>query len=120
MADLKMVSMERTKAEKKAAEKLYASPSADVPEYPYGLCLSLGKEEMAKLGIDGLPEVGEELHLYAICKVTRVSSSASIRDTDEDSKGVDLQITEMALVDNDADEASEGGAAATMYGKPAK
>lgn len=120
MADLKLVSMERTKAEKKAAEKVYTSNTFDVPEFPYGLCITLGKDEMAKLGITELPEVGEEMQLVAICKVTRVSASASLADKDEDSKGIDMQITQMALVDDDADEATEGSAAALMYGKGAK
>src|SRR5690348_9641609 len=117
--DMKIVDMSRTPAEKKAAQERYAIPSDAGPDYPYGLCLSLGKDELAKLGIEELPEVGDEFHLYAVACVTRVSQTAS-KDTGEDSKGVELQITQLgALLDDDDDDLTSK-AARTLYGKAEK
>lgn len=122
--DMKIVSMERTEAEKKAAEARYKDgPATSGPDFPWGLCLNLGKDEIAKLGIDDLPEVGDEFHIYAVAKVTRVSQSAS--EQGEDSKGVELQITHMGAMQEeekatDGKEAKASGfskAASKLYGK---
>lgn len=119
--DMKIVSMERTAAEKKAAQERYTGPSDAGPDYPYGLCINLGKDELAKLGIDKLPEVGDEFHIYAVCCVTRVSQSAD--DKGEDSKGVELQITQMGAMQEDEEDDDATGtskAARTLYGKAEK
>ena len=51
MADLKPVSMKRTEADKRG-DKLEAAPmEATAPDYPWGLCMSLEKRELDKLGI---------------------------------------------------------------------
>lgn len=101
---MKVVSMERTKAEKKAAqERIEAMPSpSDGPDYPWGLCLNLGADELAKLGIDDLPAVGDEMHFGGVAIVTRVSQSASQHG--EESKGVELQITHLGVNDGDDDD----------------
>lgn len=115
MADMKIVSMERTEAEKKAAEERYKEgPTLAGPDYPYGLCLSLEKDELAKLGVEKLPEVGDEFHVYAVTKVTRVSQSAS--EGGEDSKGIELQITDMGVLHEDEGDAFSK-AANKLYGK---
>jgi hypothetical protein len=117
--DMKVVSMERTEAEKKAAEERYKEgPVASGPDFPWGLCINLGKDELAKLGIKELPEVGDEFHVYAVTRVTRVSASAS--EGGEDSKGVELQITHMGAMQEDEEpEAPKGFAKAAqkLYGK---
>lgn len=117
--DMKIVSMERTETEKKAAEKrMEAMPSAG-PDYPWGLCINLGKDELDKLGIKELPEVGDEYHVYAVCGVTRVSQSASAGG--EDSKGIELQITEMGVMHEDEGEEGDfSKAAGKLYGKAEK
>lgn len=121
MADIPVVSMERTAAEKKAAKERYNSPPDSDVEYPWGLCINLGKDEIKKLGLKDLPDVGEEVTICAVCTVTRVSQSASLNATDEDSQGVELQITHMGLVEGaDADEGEGtpmGKAAQKLYGK---
>lgn len=108
----KLVSMERTKAEKKD-DATPCAPS-DAPDYPYGLCLSLDAAGLAKLGVEGLPDIGEEMTIYAVCKVTRVSASAS--ENDKGYQNIDLQITDMALLPDDEtgddDEKSEFSAIA--------
>lgn len=92
---MKIVSMERTTAEKKAAEERYKVMPSDGPDYPYGLCLNLGADELDKLGVKKLPAVGDEMHITAVCKVTRVSQSAS--EGGDDSKSVELQVTNMGV-----------------------
>lgn len=115
-ADMKIVSMERTAAEKKAAEERCKVSPCDTPDYPWGLNLNLGKEELDKLGLTELPAVGDEFHIYAVCCVTRVSQSAS-KGGDEH-KGVELQITHMgAMLEDEAKpQTAYAKAASKLYG----
>jgi hypothetical protein len=78
-----------------------------VPTYPYGLCVSLDEESMAKLGLDGdLPEVGEMIHFCAMARVT--SASMNEREgTDgakETCRRVELQITHLGLESEDQEQ----------------
>ena len=120
--DMKIVSMERTKKEKEDAEKRWSTDFApDGPDYPYGLCLSLDEITLKKLGIEELPEIGDEFHIYAVCRVTRVSASAS--ENGFSSQGVELQITEMgAMHEDDAEEQGDAfsKAASKLYGNAEK
>jgi len=120
MAEPKIVSMERTAAEKAKAEEACKAMPCEGPDYPWGLCLNLGKEELAKLGITKLPEVGDEFHIYGVACVTRVSQSAN-KEGDE-SKSVELQVTALGVMQEDeADEESGfSKAAAKLYGKGEK
>ncbi len=78
------------------------------PLYPWGLCISLETETLAKLGLDGeMPSVGEMIHLCAMAKVTSVSENEM-----EDSNGgkttnrrVELQITHLATENEDQENA---------------
>lgn len=107
---MKLVNMERTEAERKAAEERWDAEAERGPDYPYGLCLNLGSDEMEKLGIEDLPAVGTEMNLTAVVKVTSVSSYDS--EGDGGSKSVSLQITQMGL------DAGKGESAAQkLYGK---
>lgn len=125
-ADMKIVSMERTAAEKRSAQKRMEAVSADVgPDYPWGLCLNLGAEELDKLGISDLPAVGDEFHIYAVAKVTSVHQSQS--SDGDDCRGVTLQITDMGTMseggEKEDDERSQRGfkrAAVKLYGKAEK
>lgn len=105
----KLVSMARTKAEKKAAEERYKTMPSSGEDYPYGLCLNLGKEELTKLGVGELPNVGDEITLDVVAKVTRVSASASETD---DQKSVELQVIKMAVEAADDDTPAQ-----RLYGK---
>lgn len=116
MDDMKIVDMARTPAEKKEAKEAMTSPMA-TEEYPWGLCLHLGKEELEKLGITELPDVGDEFHIYAVCEVRSVSQNK--RAEGEDSKSIELQVTHMGAMHED--EAEEKGdafskAAKKLYG----
>ena len=74
-----------------------ASPTHDQSPYPYGACLNLDTDELAKLGITSknLPKVGDEYHIRAIGKVTRVSENET--EGADYSCGVGIQITMMEL-----------------------
>jgi len=109
---MKMVDMERTAAEKKAAEeRMKAMPEGD--DYPWGLSINLGKDELAKLGIDSLPKIGAEFRIVGIAKVTSVSASA---DTTDEHQCMGMQIIELGLED-DSDTTT---AANKLYGEQAK
>lgn len=68
----------------------------DRPEYPYGLCLHLGKDELEKLGVTELPDVGTPVMISAKAFV----KSTSAYDTQNDGKSMsaELQITDMELM----------------------
>lgn len=78
--------------------------SPTTPVYPWGLCISLDDDTLAKLKLDGeMPSVGEMIHLCAMAKVTSVSENEQ-----EDGSGgkktcrrVELQITHLATESED-------------------
>lgn len=106
----KMVDMLETPEEVKQ-ETVASSPVMDnKPHYPYGLSLSLNKETLEKLGVSELPEIGTMIHIMAMAKVTSVNESASEADH---YCCVGLQITHMALEDED----TERSYSATLYDK---
>jgi hypothetical protein len=85
---------------KEAEPMASCAPSpCPVPEYPWGLCISLENETLAKLGLDGdPPQVGDILEFFAAAKVT----SASMREEIDPATGapksccrVELQIVGM-------------------------
>ncbi len=90
---MKLVDMAYTKAELK--EEQNETRMGEASPYPWGLCLSLEKSQLDKLGIKDLPGVGDEWHLVAVAKVTSVNQSAR-EGSDEESR-VGLQITMMQV-----------------------
>jgi len=100
MATAKMVSMKRSASDKRGDKMEHAPPEAIEPDYPYGLCIHLDKDELDKLGLGKLPEVGAGFGVMAKAKVTRVSQSA-VEGADEQTS-LDLQITDIALAKNGA------------------
>lgn len=93
MADGKLVDLAYTKAELKE-EKREACMGAPSP-YPWGMCLSLEKRELDKLGVKVLPMVGSEVHFMAVAKVTGVNQSA--REGEDEESRVALQITMLQI-----------------------
>lgn len=89
----KLVSM---KLEKKERAEYRPSLAEDGPLYPWGLNLNLDDETIKKLGLEALPEAGEQMLLVAKVKVTGTSSNDS---ADGKRQSVSLQITEMCLED---------------------
>ena len=64
------------------------------PTYSYGLVISLGKEELEKLGIEKLPEAGSEMMVKAITYVKAVRESAEKEGIEQN---VELQICAMGI-----------------------
>lgn len=88
---MKMMNMKMSKAE---SEKMTEAMPSDAPEYPYGLCLHLEKDQIKKLGL-GTPKAGAKLMVHGMAEV----KSVSVTD-EKDGKGyksVELQITDMAV-----------------------
>lgn len=85
---------------------------ADEPRYPYGLCISLGKEELEKLGITALPKVGGEMMITA--KAVVKSTSAYDTQGEGTDMRVELQITDMDL--GQTENAQNDNRASKLYG----
>jgi CBS-domain-containing membrane protein len=93
-----MTSMARSQDELKAS----TIPMTNKPnKFSYGTSISLNKEEMAKLGIKELPELGDEYSIVGVAKVTSASSTAREGGTDT---SMELQLTHMTLTHEDAAE----------------
>lgn len=83
---------------------------ADEPRYPYGLCISLGKDELEKLGITSLPTVGAAMNLMARATVKSVSSYET------QGEGADMRV-ELQITDLEIGQASAStDAASALYG----
>lgn len=89
-------------AEKLVSMKLTASDRAEVssatpfPEtYPWGLSITLGQEELEKLGVDKMPKIDGTVTLYAKAKVTRREETQTEGGVTRRTLG--LQITELCL-----------------------
>lgn len=96
---------------KKKMECCDEKPMAAEPEeqqYPYGLCISIDKEELVKLGFKGLPKIGESFTIKAKAFVKSCSMSASDKN---EYASASFQITDMEL---DKSKASEDGKTASM------
>jgi hypothetical protein len=83
-----------------------SSPEAPKQEYPYGACISLEKEQITALGLQGV-QVGQEVYLEGEAFVKRVSSSESADGTGYAS--LELQVTDLEVT------AGEDDLAAKMY-----
>ena len=109
---MKLVNMAMSK--EKAAEQ---SPSTlaepEMPRYAYGLRIELDDDALEKLGITGLPKVGTEMMITANVCVCAIGSSDS-QEGDAESH-VSLQITDMALGDEDEPKGKRSPAKA-LYG----
>lgn len=90
-----MVSMEMSKEEAQEEYGVATAPDGDLPKYPYGLCLSLDDESLAKLGIEGSISVGTEMIITAKVKVT--STSQREDQSGESEARMELQITDMEI-----------------------
>lgn len=100
---MKLVSLQRTAAEKKAEEQHWKEASPEAPDYPWGLRLSLGEKEIAKLGL-GNPKLGDVLDLTGKVKVVSVSMSES---ENHKHQSVELVLTDAAIGGDDGPSATE-------------
>lgn len=75
-------------------------------EYPYGLSICLGNDELEKLGLDNECEVGDMIHLFALAKVTSLSKN----DTGDGEKTrIELQITHLGCEDENEENEEVAG-----------
>lgn len=88
-----MEDMKLTKKEKKESGDVCCGSSAQ--EYPWGLSITLEEAALKKLGIENLPEAGEQCRIKAVGKVTNVSSSTHDKDK---RRSISVQITELDVV----------------------
>lgn len=78
--------------------------------YPYGICLRLGDDELAKLGYDE-PEAGQTVKIEAVGIVTRYTEEQEPGDKEPDCR-VEIQITKLGVEpDVKPQEAAESSAA---------
>ena len=89
---------------KKDPQPIDSKEMYDEPMYSYGLCISLGKEELEKLGIEKLPQAGSEMMLTAKAYVKTVRES---QEKDGVEQNVELQICAKAIepIDKTGDQA---------------
>lgn len=92
MAQHKLTDLKRTAGDRTAAKALYETP-IDQDEYDYGLRISLGDEELEKLGIKKL-EVGKKVIITAAAEVIEFSENES--DSGK-RRRVELQIQKMDI-----------------------
>jgi len=105
-----MVDMKRTPAEK--AEDKVEMDEYTGPDYPYGLCIYLDEDSLEKLG-KGIEDfdIGDVVEIKAKAYVKSLSKSQ--REGSEGHESVDLQISDMELMEP---KKSDSERAATMYG----
>lgn len=109
---MKMTNMKSSPAQKEA---MSAPVPSDAPEYPYGLCVHLDKEDIGKLKL-GKPAGGDEMLLTAKVFVKEVA--VTDRADGEGYESMELQITDMALepVEPPKKPMSADALAAGLYG----
>ncbi len=98
--------------QKAQREEMPGAIEADEPRYPYGLCISLGKEELEKLGITALPKVGSEMMITAKAYV-KMTRAYETQGEGED-MGIELQITDMGIGQTEG--ATNNDRATMLYG----
>ena len=91
-----LISMKRTRVEKKTTGLSDAPVDVDADDYPYGLSFNLEKESLDKLGLD-VDDFSIESKGEMVCKieVTSLHENANKHNT---SASVTLQITDMAMM----------------------
>lgn len=95
-----LVSMKKPSKEKaKEKDKDKDTPFSTFPteeKYSYGLQLRLEDEELAKLGIESLPDVGTKVEVAAKGSVRSVSSN-QYEDGEKKRRSVEIQITDLNI-----------------------
>lgn len=66
----------------------------EMPDYPYGLCISLNDDDLEKLDLEDDMEAGDTITFMATAKVTSVSAREIGGEVE---KRVELQITNMGI-----------------------
>lgn len=85
------------------SEDFYPSTEAVINRYPFGLCISMCKEELDKLSLP-MPEVGDMVEIRGLARVTATRESQR-EGQDEPDLRVELQITHLEAEGEDDEEA---------------
>jgi hypothetical protein len=109
MADMpNLVDMKYSKAEmKEEAAEAKVGPDGQPDAYPWGLCITLEKAQLDKLGVTELPQVGAGVHFMAVAKVTSVNQSASMGQDEETRVGLQITMLQILLMESAEEEAGE-------------
>lgn len=107
--DTKLVDLAYTKAELAEEKKEMAvGPSGQPDPYPWGLSIRMELETLKKLGLDNpLPQVGGELHMLVIAKVTSVNHSAREGQDEDCCVGLQITMAQVLLNESAAEEKGE-------------
>lgn len=111
---MKTVSM---KVEDRKASELSTAGDPMQQQFPWGLRLSLGLEQIQKLGLQAdMPEVGDQLSFTGVGTVVSVSASAT---ADGSSMSIEVQITDLGMeeVEDNDDAAEPQSPASILYGR---
>lgn len=102
-----LVDLKISKKEAKDREKGLVGPGGQPDPYPWGLSMHFDKPTLEKLGIKDLPQVGGEMHMECICKVTSSNQSARQGEEENSSIGVQVIMAKVTLEESAKDEAAE-------------
>ena len=94
---MKLVSMKLSKEQREGSP--VAAAEYVGPEYPYGLEIMLGEDELKKLGVEALPEVGSDKGIVAQVCIKSVSENERVDDAGKkhSNRSMTLQITALRL-----------------------
>lgn len=106
MYSMKLADMGKTPEE--ISEDMDMPSPVSANRYPYGLCISLDHDDLEKLNMPLDMEVGDTIHVFAFARVTSVSKS-ELTDGKCNCR-VELQITHLALEDEDQEGMGEEAA----------
>ena len=104
------------RAEKKVDEiKFMDEPQGEGSHYPGGLKIYLTQEEINKLNLDPLPEIGKQIFFKIQAEVVGITK------TESQGKTLDLQITDMGIMEGAMrEEDGTQEASTTLYTGPPK
>ena len=98
--------------EEESYDSVMPIPMPDKPSFPYGLRICLTDAEFKKLGIDpteAMQGIGGLVHLHGLARIT--SASMDQRDGGEACCRVELQIEDLAIESEEAENAEVDAAA---------
>ncbi len=103
MADIRTTAKMVDMAEKRGKgmdvpEVATKSPKSNGPSYPYGLKLTLNKDQLTKMKISPKDmTIGDKVEIKAMAKIVRISETSG---DDYEDKSIELQITKLAVCED--------------------
>lgn len=97
--------------------KDFSIPKPSISKFPHGMKISLGKEEMKKLNLEGKPEIGKKFNAEIMVEVIEISKVDDDESGSDDYR-VELQIKEMELKKDKTDDViKKSDSAQILYGE---